>query len=162
VATSASGHRRQAPHPSSSLSMTSLNALTLDDLLPHRGRSLYVTEVLRVGALAAAVRCTVAPWWPFQVEGGVHPLILVELAAQAAGVCNGWDRIHTQGLDSNPMGWIVAVKKAEFFVSVLPLGESVIASSENTQNFGSLREVSCELRFNETLIGRVVLQLYQA
>jgi len=61
---------------------------------------------------------------------GVHPLILVELAAQTAGVCNGWGRIQTQGRDSSQMGWLVAIKKAEFFIYSLPFGAMITARAE--------------------------------
>jgi len=86
----------------------------------------------------------------------------VEIAAQTAGVCNGWDRIKTQGLDSNQMGWLVAIKKADFFIDILPLGGKIIARAKNTYNFENLREIDCSLRLNEKLIGQATLQLFQA
>jgi len=77
-------------------------------------------------------------------------------------VCNGWDRIQTQGLDSDQMGWLVAVKKAEFFVESLPLGAEVTGMAENTYSFENLREVACELFMKGQVIGRATLQLFQA
>jgi len=130
--------------------------------LPHRGRSLYVTEVLAVDGTRAEVRCLVAGWWPLQGEKGVHPLILIELSAQAAGVCNGWQRVQALGLDSNQMGWLVGVKKADFFLDAVPLGANVVVRVENCYSFQNLREVACELSIDSRRIATIILQLYQA
>ena len=144
------------------MNIPQLSELTLEDLLPHRGNMLFIDEALEVESTHALTRSIVRESWPLASQRGVRPLILVELAAQAAGVCNGWDRIQTQGLDSDQMGWLVAIKKADFFIDWLPFGSVVIARAENTHSFASLREVSCELRMNEILIGTATLQLFQA
>ena len=141
---------------------TTLSDLTLEDLLPHRGRMLLIRDILEVDAEHAVTRSVVDESWPMVKGDGVHPLVLVELAAQTAGVCNGWDRIQSRGLDSNQMGWLVGIKKTDFFIDTLPVGSSVITRSENTYNFENLREVSCAMHLDETLIGRATLQLFQA
>jgi len=79
--------------------------LSLLDILPHRDAMLLVAEILRVDSSQAEVRCTVESSWPMADAQGVPALILVELAAQSAGVCNGWDRIHTKGRESEKTGW---------------------------------------------------------
>ena len=142
--------------------MLKMDDLRLEDLLPHRGRMLLVDDVVEVDSSHAVTRCVVSGSWPLVRDNAVHPLVLLELAAQTAGVCNGWDRIQTQGLDSNQMGWLVAIKKADFFINALPLGSAVIVRAENTYNFENLREISCELRLDDTLIGQATLQLFQA
>ena len=135
--------------------------LTLLDILPHRDAMLLVAEVLQVDAHRAEVRCTVEPSWPMADVQGVHALILVELAAQSAGVCNGWDRIHSKGRDSDKTGWLVGIKKAEFHLDHLPHGADIFCRAENVSNFNNLREVYCEQRWNDQLIGSMTLQLYQ-
>ncbi|WP_028584023.1 hypothetical protein [Desulfogranum mediterraneum] len=144
------------------MAATPLNGLSLEDLLPHRGGMLLVDEVLEVESSHARTSSSPRPSWPLAEESGVHPLILVELAAQTAGVCNGWDRIQTQGLDSNQMGWLVGIKKAEFFVDSLPFAQKVVSCARTTHNFANLREVACELYQEQRLIARVTLQLFQA
>ena len=136
--------------------------ITPQDLLPHRDGMLLVKEILEVDSSRARALFQVDPSWPMADELGVHPLIMVELAAQTAGICNGWDRVRTRGADSNAMGWLVGVKKTEFLIESLPFGTVIIGIAENTFSFGNLREVSCELYLDERLIGRAVLQLYQA
>ncbi len=141
---------------------TTLSDLSLEDLLPHRSPMMLVEKILEVDAEHAVTLCRVADSWPMVDDGGVHPLILIELAAQTAGVCNGWDRVQTKGLDSNKMGWLVGIKKAELFIDYLPLGSEIISSAENSYKFESLREVACRQHLDGKLIGSMILQLFQA
>jgi predicted hotdog family 3-hydroxylacyl-ACP dehydratase len=138
-----------------------LSGLTLQDLLPHRGNMLLVKKVLGVDRKTARALFLVEKSWPMADEQGVDPLILIELAAQTAGICNGWDRIQTKGLNSEQMGWLVGIKKADFFIDSLPFGGIVTGRAENTCSFENLREVSCELHMNHELIGTATLQLFQ-
>ena len=136
--------------------------LTLEDLLPHRGHMMLLEKVLEVDSKHALTLCRVGKSWPMAEEKGVHPLILIELAAQTAGVCNGLDRIQTKGLDSDQMGWLVGIKKTDFFIDSLPFGSEIITSAENTYSFENLREVSCEQHMDNKLICKSTLQLFQA
>lgn len=149
-------------HPIPPRKRCPLFELTLEDLLPHRPPSLYITEVLAVDETSAEVRCRVESWWPLQGEGGVQALLCVELAAQASGVCNGLERIRSRGLDSNKSGWLVAVKKADFGVAWLPLGRDVLVRVETSASFHNLREVACELSMDGERLATIILQLYQA
>jgi len=144
------------------MSSIPLSDLTLEDLLPHRGNMMLVREVLEVDSQSAQARFVVEESWPMADDTGVHPLILIELAAQTAGVCNGWDRIQTKGLQSEQMGWLVGIKKTDFFIDLLPFGETIIGRAENTYNFENLRVVACELRMDDSVIGTTTLQLFQA
>ncbi len=139
-----------------------LSHISLEDLLPHRGDMLLISEVLEVDRLHALTISRVDRFWPMADDQGVISLVLVELAAQTAGVCNGWDRIQTKGLDSEKMGWLVGIKKAEFFIDHLPIGGKILSLTENLYNFGNLREVSCRQHMDNTLIGSMTLQLFQA
>ncbi len=129
--------------------------------MPHRGRMVLIDEVLAVDRVIAVTRCVVKPSWPLAGDGGVGSLILVELAAQTAGVCNGWDRVKTQGLDSDKTGYLVGVKRASFAVERLLLGQSVVVRAENTYSFSSLREVECTAHCQERPIAEITLQLFQ-
>lgn len=136
--------------------------LALEDLLPHRDGMLLIEEVLEVDAVHARTLSTVQADWPLTDDQGVESLICVELAAQTAGVCNGWDRIQTQGLDSNQMGWLVAVKRADLLIDRIPIGSRIMAGADNTLVFENFREITSELHLDDRLIASVVLQLFQA
>lgn len=139
-----------------------LSGITLDDLLPHRERMMLVDDILEVDFNHALTSSVISASYPLLDINGVQSLIMVELAAQTAGVCNGLDRIKTQGIDSNQMGWLVGVKRAHFYIEYIPLGSRVVTRSENSHNYENLREVSCVVHLNERLIGEVTLQLFQA
>ncbi len=134
---------------------------SLEDLLPHRQSMLLLDTILAVDGKTAVVTCKVDPAWPMAGEQGVLPLITVELAAQAAGVCNGWVRIHEQGFDSEQTGWLVAVKRADFFCAELPFGMVLTIEAENTLAFDKFREITSRIHHQDQLIAEVVLQLYQ-
>ena len=136
--------------------------LTLEDLLPHRTGMLLIGSVVTATATRAVTLSTVSLTWPLTNTRGAPSLLCIELAAQTAGVCNGWDRIQTQGMDSNQMGWLVAVKRAEFHLPLLPLGATIRAEAENTLVFSNFRENSGRLFLDGALIAEVTLQLYQA
>ena len=139
----------------------SFTDLSLEDLLPHRQPMLLVTKVLEVDADHALTLCRVAASWPMAEANTVHPLILIELAAQTAGVCNGWDRVQSKGLDSEKMGWLVGIKKAALLIDFLPIGGEIISRAENSYKFDSLREVACRQHLDGKLIGTMTLQLFQ-
>ncbi len=153
---------RVPPGKSRFVNTLQLSDLTLEDLLPHRGNMLLIDEVLEVTRTYAVTRSVARKSWPLADEEGVHSLVLVELAAQAAGVCNGWDRIITQGLDSDQMGYLVGIKRARFYVERIFFDKAVIARAENTYNFENLREIFCALHLDDRVIAEITLQLFQA
>ena len=136
--------------------------LTLADLLPHREPMVLIEEVVEVHRTAARTRSTIKPDWPLAEEDGVSPLVLIELAAQTAGVCNGWDRISTKGPDSEKMGYLVGVKRARLPKTLLGYGQDILVHAENTYDFDNLREVSCTVHRQDELIAEITLQLFQA
>lgn len=143
------------------MSVLEESGLSLADLLPHRGRMVLIDEVLAVDRVAAVTRCVVKPSWPLAGDDGVGSLILVELAAQTAGVCNGWERVKTKGLDSDKTGYLVGIKRADFAVGRLSLGQSVVVRAETTYSFSSLREVECTAHSQDRSIAEITLQLFQ-
>lgn len=149
-------------HGMLSVAMTiKFSDLTLEDILPHRGNMVLISDILEADETHALTASVMSASFPLVEETGVQPLIMVELAAQTAGVCNGLERIRTQGIDSNQMGWLVGVKRAQFYVDCIPFGSTVVIRSENSHNYENLREVSCVVHMDDTLIGEITLQLYQ-
>ncbi len=139
-----------------------ISDVTLEDLLPHRDTMLLVEEIVEVDDVRALTRSRVSSTWPIAGDNGVSPLVLVELAAQTAGVCNGWKRVRRLGRDSDNSGLLVAVKKAEFYCENLQFGMVVTASSENTMDFDNFLEVTSRLFHGDELLADIVLQVYQA
>jgi len=122
---------------------------------------LLIKDIIEVDNTHAITRSIVDTSWPLIEKGHLHPLVLVELAAQTAGVCNGWDRIQTLGMDSNQMGWLVGIKKTTFSTQKLSCGTTVITRAETTHDFGNLREISSTVLVDGTIICQTTLQLFQ-
>ncbi len=143
--------------------MNKISGFSLEDILPHRGDMLLLENILVVEETFAVTDTQVSERWPMAERQGVSPLIMVELAAQSAGVCNGLAILKKQGRDSSVKGWLVGVKKARFFIDeFLCFGSRLTIRSENRHEFDMLREVYCEVRLNGGVIGEITLQLIQA
>jgi predicted hotdog family 3-hydroxylacyl-ACP dehydratase len=141
--------------------ITKLSDYTLEDILPHRGYMLLIDDILEVDDTHALTSSVIKKSYPLTDVNGAQALIMIEFAAQTAGVCNGLGRIKEKGLDSRKMGWLVGIKRAQLYVDTIPLGTTVITRSENIHNYDNLREISAILHMEETLIGEITLQLYQ-
>jgi predicted hotdog family 3-hydroxylacyl-ACP dehydratase len=139
-----------------------LTGFALEDLLPHREDMLLIDDVLEVDACSALTEAVVNKSYPMAGVKDVPPVIMVELAAQTAGVCNALTRIKKEGKDSSKMGWLVGVKRAQFSVNSIALGSRLLIRSENSHEFDMLREVSCVVHLDDVLIGEMTLQLIQA
>ncbi len=138
-----------------------LSDYSIEDLLPHRGNMLLIDDIIEMDETFAVTASFITASFPLTDNNGAQPLLMVELAAQTAGVCNGLSRIKGQGEDSSKVGWLVGIKRAHFYTDRLPLGKTVVTRSENSHVYDKLREVSAVLHMDETLVGEVTLQLYQ-
>jgi len=136
--------------------------INIEDLIPHRGRMILIDEIVEITPEYSITSSTVNPSWPLLTVSGVSSLILVEVAAQSAGVCNGWDRIQEKGTESSKMGWLVGVKRAEFNRDFIPVASKIITHSENSNKYDNLRITSSVSRLDGDIIGEVTLQLFQA
>lgn len=124
---------------------------------------LLIDRVVSAGEGYAVSETVVKESFPTAGDSGVSPLVLIELAAQTAGICNSLGRIQKEGRGTQTKGWLVGVKRAGFFVEdVIPFGSLLVARSENRHEFDLLREVYCEVHRNGTLVGEITLQLIQA
>lgn len=143
--------------------MTDIEGFRLEDILPHRGAMSLIDNVISVAENYAVTEAMVSKSYPMADRDGVHPLIMVELAAQTAGVCNGLSRIKAEGKESSKKGWLVGVKRAQFFIDdSIAIGSRLIIRSENRHEFDMLREVFCVVHLDDALLGEITLQLIQA
>ncbi len=132
-----------------------------EDILPHRGAMLLVDKIIQVDSNRAQALFCPQPDWPLTKGNGVESLIMVELAAQTAGLCSGWERIKQHGPNSDPTGWLVGIKKATFNIPILPFASPLTVTAKITFTYDNLREVSCELVQQGKTIGQIILQLFK-
>ena len=134
----------------------------IDDLIPHRRPMRLIDEILEIGADQASTAATVADDWPLIENGAASPIVLIELAAQTAGICIG--KREKQSADGNPegMGWLVGVKSAEFRVTALPLGTCVVTRTINRFHYDLFTEIEATAHIGDEPAGVIVLQVMQS
>jgi len=123
---------------------------------------LLLDEIIEITECYAVAAATVRPDWPLTTTVGGDPLLLVELAAETAGVCNSWNERAVTGKVGANKGWLVGVKQAEFYVDTLAVGSRIIIRSENTHKYDVLREISSTVLMDKKEVGKIILQLIKA
>lgn len=136
-------------------------AKTVEDLLPHRGRMKLVDEIIEVDEESAVTRSKVNDQWPFFDGKGVSPIVLIELVAQTAGICNCWNGIREQGEQFVRKGWLVGIKHSRFLVDAIPLDTLVTTSIRNLFKVENFREVAGTASIDSKVAGEITLQLVQ-
>ena len=133
----------------------------IEELIPHRGRMLLLDDILSLDTEAAVSSTRVKETWPLVGDGSVPALILLEIAAQTCGLCNGLGRIHDRGENSDKSGFLVGVKKAVFHVASLPVGTEIVTEAVNTFKFESFREIEGVSKVGQDVVCEVTLQVVQ-
>jgi predicted hotdog family 3-hydroxylacyl-ACP dehydratase len=137
-------------------------AMVVEDFLPHRGRMKLVDEIIAVDEERAVTLSKVTEQWPFFDGKSVNSLVLIELVAQTAGVCNCWNGIRTQGDKFVKKGWLVGIKHSRFFVDAIPLDTRIITSVENQFKLENFREIAGTATIDSKPACEITLQLVQA
>jgi len=136
--------------------------IPIKDLLPHRDRMLLIEQILEVDESVTVSSAMVSDHWPLVCAGSASPIVMVELAAQTAGINNSIKRLQTRGKEDGNMGWIAGVKSAVFHLDSLPVGATLITRTRNRFAFEDFREVTGTITLNDTVAAEVVLQLVSA
>ena len=140
----------------------SIENYSLEDLLPHRNSMLLIQEILEGDPKAAVSHTVVNKNWPLCDGCQVNSLILIEIAAQTAGICAGLARIRERGLDSDKKSWLVGIKRSHFYVESLKLNDTIITRVENSFEYEGYRQITCTARVGSKVVGEIELQAIQA
>jgi len=132
----------------------------IENLIPHRERLKLIDTIVSVDQEHAVCRATVNESWPLLSGDGVCAILLVELAAQTAGVCIGWnEKMKTGGPQGEARGWLVGIKKAHFHIDKIPLNTCITIRSENRLVVENYKEIAATVHIGQTLVGEIVLQI---
>ena len=135
----------------------------IENLIPHRERLKLIDTIVSVDQEHAVCRATVNESWPLLSGDGVCAILLVELAAQTAGVCIGWnEKMKTGGPQGEARGWLVGIKKAHFHVDKIPLNTCITIRSENRLVVENYKEIAATAHIGQTLVGEIMLQILLA
>lgn len=133
----------------------------IEKLIPHRGAMKLIGEIVSMDGDRCVTASTVSDRWPLCEGGFVDPIILIELAAQTAGAHFGWEEIMEGGSNAGKMGWIVGVKKAEFFRDHIPVGTRIEVSITDRKRGETYAEISGTARIGAESVGSIVLQVFR-
>lgn len=139
--------------------------MTIDDverLIPHRNRMKLIDEIIAVDEKTAVTASTITETWPMLEKGSVNPVVLVELVAQTAGVCIGWNERREKGNDDGGTGWLVGVKEAVFHRHSLPLNSRIITESKKVFQFEHYSEIAGTARMGSEIVAEIKLQVVQS
>ncbi|MCJ8500178.1 hypothetical protein [Desulfatitalea alkaliphila] len=139
-------------------------ACDIGRLLPHGEGMRMIEQVVAVDGHHALVRATTRPHWPMVAGREVSALVLVEVAAQAAGIFIGW---HAQAQPaagkSGAKGWLVGVKRARFARASIPLGATLTIRAEARLAMDLYTEIAAAVTMADgTPLAEVHLQVLQA
>jgi predicted hotdog family 3-hydroxylacyl-ACP dehydratase len=135
----------------------------IENMIPHRGRMKLIDTVITVDQKHAVTRATVAESWPLLSGDAVSTIVLIELAAQTAGVCIGWnEKMKTDGPKTKAEGWLVGIKKAHFYVDKISLETCITIRSENHLVVENYREIAATASIGEKVVAEINLQILQA
>ena len=138
------------------------NTKEIENLIPHRGRMKLIDTIVTVDQKQAVTRATVKVGWPLLSGNAVSAIVLVELAAQTAGVCIGWnEKMKTDGPETKAAGWLVGIKKARFYVDMISLDACITIRSEIRLAVENYREIATTASINEKLVAEINLQILQ-
>jgi len=136
--------------------------LTIETLIPHRGRMLLVEEILKINDRQATTLSVVREDWPLFKDGFCSPLILIELVAQTSGIHNGLTRLKERGAGEDNGGWLVGVKQAVFHTAAIALGKRITTTAKNAFVFDDLREIAGSATIDGAIAAEVTLQVMEA
>ena len=142
----------------------SVTGIQIEDLIPHRGRMKWVGDVLEVNDALAKTSSLVTEQWPLDDMDTVDPIMLIELVAQSAGILEGWKSKKKDG-KAGAKGWLVGIKKADFFIDRIPLKMRLIATVRRLysleSSFESYAVFAGEVESESRLLSRVELQVFR-
>jgi len=132
----------------------------IEDLIPHRERLKLIDTITFVDREHAVTRATVKESWPLLSSDAVSAIVLIELAAQTAGVCIGWNqKMKSDGPRGEAKGWLVGIKNARFYVNTIPLDSCIITRSENRLVVENYKEIAASASIGEKLVAEISLQI---
>lgn len=135
---------------------------TIEQIIPHRGSMKLVQEIVEVGGSRCVTASTVSSNWPTCENGSVSPIVLIELAAQTAGVNIGWQELHGDHLSGKEkVGWLVGIKKAEFYRDRIPVKTRILVTIEESRREESYSVITGRARVDSELIGEMDLQVFR-
>ena len=136
--------------------------LTIERLVPHRGRMKLVDAIIAVDEHKAVSQSVVTDDWPLATHGVTSPLVLIELVAQTASIHIGWLELQKDRNQSGGRGWLVGIKSAYFNTTQIPIHACIITQVEPEYQFENYTGIFGCARIDTQIMGEVRLQVMRS
>ena len=134
----------------------------IEELLPHRNGMKLIDSIIEVNEERAVSKSTVTEKWPLIEGDSINPIVLIELVAQTAGICIGWEELKKKGRNTEGTGWLAGVKEALFYWERIPLGSQIITEVRKVFDFENYHEIRGMIRVDGDLVGEVSVQIVKS
>ena len=134
----------------------------IEELLPHRNGMKLVDSIVEVDQDGAISKSRVTGKWPLVEGDSINSIVLVELVAQTAGICIGWEEHKKKGKNTEGKGWLAGVKEAVFYRETIPLGSQIMTEVKRVFDFENYHEILGMIRVDGELVGKVSVQIVKS
>lgn len=134
----------------------------IEELLPHRNGMKLIDSIIEVNKEGAVSESTVTEKWPLIEGDSINPIVLIELVAQTAGICIGWEELKKKGGNLEGKGWLAGVKEALFYWERIPLGSQIITDVRKVFDFENYHEILGMVSVGGDLVGKVSVQIVKS
>lgn len=134
----------------------------IEEILPHRNGMKLIDSIIEVNEEGAVSESTVTEKWPLIEGDSINPIVLIELVAQTAGICIGWEELKKKGKNTEGKGWLAGVKEALFYWQRIPLGSKIITEVKKVFDFENYHEILGLVRVGGDLVGKVSVQIVKS
>jgi len=134
----------------------------IEELLPHRNGMKLIDSIIEVNKEGAVSESTVTEKWPLIEGDSINPIVLIELVAQTAGICIGWEELKKKGKNAEGKGWLAGVKEALFYWERIPLGSQIITDVRKVFDFENYHEILGMVSVGGDLVGKVSVQIVKS
>jgi len=133
----------------------------VEALVPHRGRALFIREVLEGGPDRASCLGRIPADSPF-VSAGLAPcLVGIDMAAQAAAAMETLLRRGAREDDPPDLGYLVGIREARFETATLPAGTDLTVYARPLRGASALAVYEVELRIGPARCLSAVLTIFR-
>ena len=137
-------------------------SIDIEELLPHRNGMKLIDSIIEVNKEGAVSESTVTEKWPLIEGDSINPIVLIELVAQTAGICLGWEELKKKGKNTEGKGWVAGVKEALFFGETIPLDSQIVTAVKRVFDFENYHEIVGMIRVGGELVGKVRVQIVKS
>ena len=134
-----------------------VHPLAIEDLIPHRDRMKLIEDILDITDESAVTSATVSERWPLVQNGGVDPIVIIEIVAQTAAVHVSRKRGPCRSDGGG--GLLVGIKNADFFTDTIPLHAVLITTVRDLYSAENYTVLEGKVQKDDELIGRVEIQV---